>query len=112
MKKTDYQKRLEGKRNKWKGHLEAWEQSGLTQSEYCHVHGLVAHQFTYWKNHFKKKPDKNLLVPVQISPSSFQAKAAASSALRLNIENGFQIEVERDFDPVFLTRLIRTVKQI
>ena len=33
----------------WNSHVEYWQASGLTQAAYCQQHGLVAHQFSYWK---------------------------------------------------------------
>lgn len=98
------------KRKKWKKHLEAWEESGITQTEYCRIHGLSIHQFTYWKSHLIIKNGSNSLVPIQISPEIFQSKSISRSQLRLNMENGFQIEIENGFDPSFLTVLIRTVR--
>jgi transposase len=110
MEKPQRQIEKEEKRRKWEKHLEAWEESGITQTEYCRIHGLNAAQFTYWKSQLKKKSDTNTLVPIQINPDMFQAEPSCRSQLRLNIENGLQIEIENNFDPSLLTALIRTVR--
>jgi len=113
MEKSRRQIENDRKRRKWKKHLELWEESGITQTEYCRIHGLSACQFTYWKSQFKKKAAAtNSLVPIQINPNLFQSKADGTSPLRLNIENGLQIEIENDFDPSLLTALIRTVRSL
>ena len=33
----------------WLEHIEHWQSSGLSQAAYSQQHGLVAHQFSYWK---------------------------------------------------------------
>lgn len=32
----------------WRGHLERWQRSGLSQSAYSRVHGLRSNQLSYW----------------------------------------------------------------
>jgi len=101
----------EEKRKRWKKQKAAWAESGITQTEYCRIHGLNAGQFTYWKSRLRKKDDApNHLVPVQISPDMFQPKPACRSPIRLNIENGLQVEIEKGFDPSLLMALIRAVR--
>jgi transposase len=110
MEKCQRQIENKEKRKKWKMHIEAWEESGITQTEYCRIHGLNAGQFTYYKSQRKRKAGTNTLVPIQINPDLFPSEPPGGSKLRLNIENGFQIEIENDFDPSLLTALIRTVR--
>lgn len=110
MEKPHRQIENEEKRRKWKKHMEAWEESGITQTEYCRIHGLNVGQFTYWKSQLKRKVDTNTLVPIQINPDLFHSEPACRPPLRLNIGNGLQIEIEDDFDPSLLTALIRTVR--
>ena len=50
MEKSQRQIENKEKRKKWKKHMEAWEESGITQTEYCQLHGLNVCQFTYWKS--------------------------------------------------------------
>jgi|WetSurMetagenome_2_1015567.scaffolds.fasta_scaffold100648_1 hypothetical protein len=110
MEKSKRQIENEEKRKKWKNHMEAWDVSGITQVEYCRLHGLSVHQFTYWKSHFKRNNGTTSLIPVQINPKLFQSEPAGKAILRLNIENGLQIEIDNDFDPSLLSEVIRTVR--
>jgi transposase len=112
MEKSQRQIENEQKRRKWDKHILGWEESGITQTEYCRIHGLNAGQFTYWKSRLRRKSDNTSLVAVQINPDMFPAGAAGRSSLRLNLENGLQIEIENDFDPSLLTVLIRTVRTL
>ena len=45
---------LEQKRIYWKQHIDQWQQTGLTQAEYCRQHDLKHHQLVYWKKRFIK----------------------------------------------------------
>ena len=110
MEKSQRQIENKEKRKKWKKHIAAWEESGITQTEYCRIHGLNAGQFTYYKSQLKRKSGTLPLVPIQINPDLFQSEPVCRSPLRLNIENGLQIEIENDFDPSLLNALIRTVR--
>ena len=112
MEKSQRQIENEAKRKKWKKHMEAWEESGITQTEYCQLQGLNLCQFTYWKSQLKKKGETNTLVPIQINPGLFSPKPPSDSKLRLNLENGLQIELENNFDPSLLAALIRTVRTL
>ncbi len=52
----------------WLEHIEHWQSSGLSQAAYCQHHGLVAHQFSYWKRK---------LVTVEIPSSNTPSPAFA-----------------------------------
>ena len=45
---------LEQKRIYWRQHIDQWQQTGLTQAEYCRQHDLKHHQLVYWKKRFIK----------------------------------------------------------
>jgi transposase len=39
----------------WRGHSEAWKLSGLTQREYCILHGLSLKNFGNWRGQLKRE---------------------------------------------------------
>ena len=43
---------------RWLEHFDAWQQTNLTQADYCRTHGLRAKQFWYWKS--KLQPEKKV----------------------------------------------------
>lgn len=112
MEKSQRQIENEQKRRKWEEHIVGWEESGITQAEYCRIHDLNAGQFTYFKSRLKRKSDNSSPVAVQINPDMLQPETACRSPLRLNLENGLQIEIKNDFDPSLLAALIRTVRML
>ncbi len=70
----------------WNKRIEQWQQSGLTQKDFCLQQNLVAHQFTYWLNKFQltqREPKSSAggFVPVNIISSS-------SSQLHITLPNG------------------------
>ena len=93
----------------WQNHVEAWEQSGIRQSEYCSRQGLNIKVFGYWKRKLFRKPAAGLtFVPVAIKPS--QSTVVKSAAfLRLIIRGGSCIEIGDGFNQDTLRRVLDTV---
>ena len=97
---------LEQKRSYWKQHIESWQETGLTQTEYCRRHNLKHHQLVYWKKRFSKSEAGVSFVPIKLDdlldiPSQFD-----TTALCLVINNQFKIEIRHGFDAQLLRQLI------
>ena len=108
---TDTQPDPEERRKFWKDHIENWNKSKLTQTDYCKQNDLIVHRFTYWKRRFVPENQANIsFVPLQLS--SNLPVFAGKSALNLFTPNGFRIEVTSGFDPATLKRLIITVQAL
>jgi len=58
--------------SKWRQHIEAWQRSGLSQSEYCAGRQINVHTFTARLSDYRKLPksDSATLIPVQVKPSA------------------------------------------
>jgi transposase len=75
----------------WLPHVEAWEQSGQSQSAYCREHNLVKSRFTYWKLKLRPTTSRHQansmsgFVPVR-------ARGKAASGLTLRLPNGIAVE--------------------
>ena len=92
----------------WRRHVEAWRESGLSQADYCHQHGLNRKTFSLWT---RREPsmdrDTSLeLISVQVSPSVPVATAEAS-ALLLRFPHGAQLELSTAVPPRWLAELLR-----
>jgi len=98
------------KRRFWQEHIEGWQESGLTQVEYCRQHNLIHPRFTYWKRRIVK-PQETPVSLVQVNMANFHTHMG-SSPLRLVTDNAYRIEIERGFDPVALQQLLYTLKQL
>jgi transposase len=51
---------LEQKRTYWKQHIDSWQETGLTQAEYCRQHNLKHYQLVYWKKRFLKTEQEKI----------------------------------------------------
>ena len=95
----------------WRRHVEAWRESGLSQVDYCHQHGLNRKTFSLWTRRDQGEPsmvkDTSLeLISVQVSPSVPVATAEAS-ALLLRFPHGAQLELSTAVPPRWLAELLR-----
>jgi len=98
------------KRRFWKKQIEAWQSSGLEQTEYCRQNNLKYHLFTYWKKKLLH-PAESPVCLVQVPFAQTISSQASSRPLRLILDNRYRIEVERDFDPVALKQLIHVLER-
>ena len=98
------------KRRFWKEQIEAWQGSDLQQTEYCRQNKLKYHRFTYWKKKLVH-PAESPVCLVQVPYAQTISPQASSRPLGLVLDNGYRIEVERDFDPVALKQLIHVLER-
>ena len=110
----DSSKEVENRNNQdkhqfWQGHVAVWEQSGISQSEYCRRQGLNIKLFGYWKRKLCRKPASGLtFVPVAIKTAPATGVKSAAS-LRLIIRGGSCIEIVDGFNQDTLRRVLDTV---
>lgn len=95
----------------WQVHIEAWKQSGKTQSDFCRDSGLSIKTFGYWKRkQCNKKPSAVGFVPVSIKSSGIVA-TDTGTLLRLVVSNSYGIDIGDGFNPVTLIRLLDIVER-
>jgi hypothetical protein len=104
------QAELEEKRRFWKQHIEAWQSSSQTQTEYCRQHDLSYDRFVYWKRKFKRDA-KPSFIEVKLSPVTPPKIIPPVSSLQVSVSR-FQIAVDPGFDPGFLRRLVCTLERL
>jgi hypothetical protein len=93
----------------WQAHVKAWKDSNLSQAEYCRRQELKTHRLCYWVNKKPAKPDHPLAlveIPTQKMPIRNDA------ALKLTIDNYYQIEIADHFSPVTLEQILQTLRRI
>jgi len=102
------------KRRFWKEHIDSWQLSGLSQSEYCRRSDLKFDRFVYWRKKFipPAASETSSIVEIPFSVGYSAAVSLRLSPLRLAVGDAFRIEVERDFDPVALRQLIHTLGRL
>ncbi len=94
----------------WQTHINAWKQSGISQSDFCRQHGLNIKIFGYWKRKLCSRPEGVSFVPVAIKPSHISI-VKSGALLRLVTCNGLSIEIGDGFNPATLRLLLDTIGQ-
>jgi len=97
------------KRKYWQAHVKAWKESDLSQAEYCRRQGLKTHRLCYWVNKKSARPDHPLAlveIPVQKIPVRNDA------ALKLTIDNHYQVEIADHFLPETLEQILLTIRRM
>ncbi len=90
----------------WLEHIEHWQSSGLSQSVYSQQHGLVAHQFSYWKRK---------LVKVEIPSPAFacvqvEATTTQDIGLSLQFADGTRLDGIKQNNMMTVCQLIEVLR--
>lgn len=87
---------------KWRQHIEAWQRSGLSQSEYCAAQQLNVRTFTARLSDYRKLPklDSTALIPVQIQP-------AVTEVIVFTHTQGHRLELPASMPASWLAELLR-----
>ncbi len=97
------------KRKFWLTHIKAWKDSNLSQAEYCRRQGLKTHRLCYWVNKKSAKPDHPLaLVEIPLPKMPVRSDAA----LKLTIDNHYQLEISDHFSPATLEQILHTLRRV
>ena len=103
---TSRAEQLEQKRTYWKHHIDSWQETGLSQSEYCRRHNLKHHQLVYWKKRFLQTETGVSFVPLKLEDLLDIPAQPDRASLCLVINNQFKVEIRAGFDAQLLRQLI------
>ena len=95
------------KREQWRAHLAAWRSSGLSQTKFCHQHGLTYSTFLYWRSRLKEAPlDREPIsfVPVTVT------KSLCVVGLTIELDGGVRLQVTEDIDLQWLRRVVQVLQ--
>lgn len=87
----------------WKQHVDAWQDSKLTQRAYAKRHGLTVARFVYWKNKLRPNPRKQQkqFVPVRVTATQYPVRLIHPGGLVIECQilfwedNGFCLYYKR-----------------
>ena len=108
MEEATRREEIKEKREYWRAHSEAWQESDQTQGEYCKQHGLNLKTFAYWRRRFKT--DRPGVKLVQLPAGALQQQAG--SALRVIVDGRYTIEVLDGFRPATLGSVLEVLKRL
>lgn len=120
----------------WLDHVEAWQKSGISQTDYCRSHKLNLKSFSNWKLKHVKESHKSReqeipiftsshtaipLIPVAISEQLSSAKEAeiqtpplpnaGFSGVTLIVKNDYQISLAIGFHPMTLKNVLAVLAE-
>lgn len=104
----------------WERHLEKWDESGLSQAEYCRSHDLKAHRFIYWRQKFQKIIKSPLKIvqlkttnPIQIQTEpQFPSRDSREFQFSVTFQKGYSISVKEKFSSSEFKRLFSTIETL
>jgi hypothetical protein len=104
--------RLRSRRH-WQAHISAQKKSGLSRAAYCKEHNLSYHTATYWSRKLSiPEHEQTNLVPVRFSSNiEINPAQTARSGLKVILPNKIAIEVDDDFSPAALTKLLTALER-
>ena len=97
---------LEQKRSYWKQHIDSWQETSLTQAEYCRRHNLKHHQLVYWKKRFSHTETGVSFAALKLEDLLDIPAPPDRAPLCLVINNYFKVEIRAGFDAQLLRQLI------
>ena len=100
---------IKEKRKFWKQHLILWQDSGLSQAEYCRRNNLNKHQWGYWKKRYVKTEATTEFIPLPIEQAF---SLSGRSSLTLYVQNQYTIDIDPGFDPCTLKRVLTVLNQL
>jgi hypothetical protein len=100
-------------------HIPQWQASDLTQAEYCKIHDIKPHIFSYYKTKFSSAIPSlkhiNPLVPIKLVAehhSDDLRLSTGSSVIKVTHTNGFSLEVQANTDLSTLKPLLELVRNL
>lgn len=103
---SDYYGMTVGDKKKfWEEQFQHWQESGISQKEFCNRHEIKPHLWFYWKRVLNKNESGITFVPLRLPALSGHAE----TVIRVITPNGFRIEIE---NPGSIRDMIREVAAI
>lgn len=93
-------------RQHWKDIILDWQDSGLSQVNYCRKHSLKPHQFNYYKGLVLTPKMEPSLVPI----ATALPLPGTSSIITVVLPDGIRLEVPSDQALALLPNLIATLR--
>ena len=98
----------------WQCHISAWENSDISQKEYCRCHSLALSTFSYWKRKIRQSNDEQpRFYPLSIPTEPVVEVEQSGSKLHLLVSGDrFHIQIENDFSSSLLKQVVLTLEEL
>ena len=95
----------------WQKHIQLWEASNLSQSEYCRQNNFATSTFNKWCQKLLKEPASVNLVPVSVPVSGNCSSSRMSSGIYFTFGR-YRLEINRDFDEGTFINILRCLETL
>ncbi len=94
--------------NYWRCHIEAWQNSGLSQTAYCRQHQLNSRSFTARLSEYRRETgeEKPVLIPVTVTEASGELNPEPKTIV-LHCLQGHRLELPETISAQWLSVLLR-----
>lgn len=69
----------------WQQHLSNWQESDLTQKDYCTQHALKQANFSYWRKRLATPATSNKFIPLTLTHPSNAKIVISVASLRIEV---------------------------
>ena len=94
----------------WQSHVKALRRSGLTRAEYCRRHRLSYHALAYWQRKLDQPQGVAAPVLVQVPTVKRHEVQQNRSGVSIRMESGMRIELDRQFSPEALGKVLEVLE--
>jgi hypothetical protein len=92
---------------KWRQHIEAWQQSGLSQAIYCQQQQLKMGTFSARLSEYRRLNPSQAVALIPVHVASVVPTPASSSGLVLTHNNGHRLELPTSVSAAWLAELLK-----
>ena len=94
----------------WQAHVKALRRSGLSRAEYCRRHKLSYHALAYWQRKLDQSQGVAAPVLVQVPTIKRCEVQQNRSGVSIRMESGMRIELDRQFSPEALGKVLEVLE--
>ena len=97
----------ESKAESWRRRFSEWEESGLSQREFCRTRGVSLSGFRYWRNRLAESPGTSGATVVRVAEVS-PREICSRATVRIHV-GGNVVEADAGIDPERLKAILVAV---
>lgn len=75
----------------WQHHIDAWQQAGGSQAQYCRSHAIDQSQFSYWKRKLIKTCEPQSVKSSRFAVAQVAVMPEPPSSLSISLPNGITL---------------------
>lgn len=98
------------KQEYWERHVRDWNESSLSQKQYCSDNHLKLATFRYWKSKVEPQSPTKPLLPVTIKPPTSSPTQFFPSGISISVTDHISIQLEVSFNRDTLLKVLELLE--